>query len=61
MPSKTPKQHRAMEAAAHGNSTLGIPKKVAQEFVRADAARDSRMGFSSHDNVTHRGKPKEKR
>jgi len=50
-----------MEAAAHGNSTLGIPKKVAQEFVRADAARDSRMGFSSHDNVTHRGKPKEKR
>lgn len=36
MPSKTSKQHRAMEAAAHGHSTLGIPKKVAKEFVAAD-------------------------
>ena len=25
-----------MEAAAHGKSTLGIPKKVAKEFVAAD-------------------------
>lgn len=30
-------QHRAMEAAAHGESTLGIPKKVGKEFVRKDA------------------------
>lgn len=29
-------QHRAMEAAAAGNSTLGIPKKVGEEFKRAD-------------------------
>jgi hypothetical protein len=36
MPSKSGKQHRAMEAAAHGHSTLGIPKKVAKEFVAAD-------------------------
>lgn len=36
MPSKTAKQHRAMEAAAHGKSNLGIPKKVAKEFVAAD-------------------------
>jgi len=36
MPSKTAKQHRAMEAAAHGKSTLGIPKKVGQEYVAAD-------------------------
>lgn len=36
MPSKTAKQHRAMEAAAHGKSTLGIPKKVGKEFVAAD-------------------------
>ena len=36
MPSKTEKQRRAMQAAAHGKSTLGIPKKVGQEFVRAD-------------------------
>ena len=25
-----------MEAAAHGNSTLGIPRKVGKEFVDAD-------------------------
>lgn len=36
MPSKTAKQHRAMEAAARGKSNLGIPKKVAKEFVSAD-------------------------
>lgn len=29
-------QHAAMEAAAHGNSTLGIPKKVGEEFVKKD-------------------------
>lgn len=29
-------QHRAMEAAAHGHSNLGIPKNVGQEFERAD-------------------------
>lgn len=29
-------QHRAMEAAAHGKSTLGIPKKVGEEFVKRD-------------------------
>lgn len=36
MPSKTAKQHRAMEAAAHGKSNLGIPKKVGKDFVKAD-------------------------
>lgn len=36
MPSTSPAQHRAMEAAAHGHSTLGIPRKVGQEFVHAD-------------------------
>lgn len=30
-------QHRAMEAAAHGHSTLGIPKSVGEEFVKKDA------------------------
>jgi len=25
-----------MEAAAHGHSTIGIPKKVGQEFSNAD-------------------------
>ena len=36
MPSKTEKQRRAMQAAAHGKSTLGIPKSVGKEFVAAD-------------------------
>ena len=36
MPSKTPEQHRAMAAAAHGHSTLGIPKSVGKEFLAAD-------------------------
>ena len=31
------KQHRAMEAAAHGKSTLGIPKSVGEEFVAKDS------------------------
>lgn len=30
------KQHKAMEAAAHGNSTLGIPESVGKEFVEKD-------------------------
>jgi len=36
MPSVSEKQHRAMEAAAHGHSTLGIPEKVGNEFVKQD-------------------------
>ncbi len=32
-------QHNAMEAAAHGRSKIGIPKKVAQDFVAADKAK----------------------
>jgi len=39
MPSKTPKQARAMRAAAAGKSTLGIPKSVGKDFTRADAAK----------------------
>lgn len=38
MPSKTAKQKRAMQAAAAGKGTLGIPKKVGKEFVKADKA-----------------------
>lgn len=36
MPSVSQAQNRAMHAAAEGNSTLGIPKSVGQEFVSAD-------------------------
>ena len=42
MPSKTPRQRRAMRAAAAGKSTLGIPKKVGKEFVKADRRKAKR-------------------
>lgn len=45
MPSKTPKQRRAMRAAAAGKSKIGIPRKVGKEFVRADK-RKARKGKS---------------
>jgi hypothetical protein len=32
-------QHKAMEAAAHGQSTLGIPKDVGKEFAEADKGK----------------------
>jgi hypothetical protein len=32
-------QHRAMEAAAHGHSNLGIPKDVGEEFSDADKGK----------------------
>lgn len=36
MPPVSEAQRRAMYAAEAGKSTLGIPKKVAKEFVAAD-------------------------
>jgi len=33
MPAVSERQRRAMQAAAHGKSTLGIPQKVGKEFV----------------------------
>lgn len=39
MPSRTPKQARTMRAAAHNPAfakKMGIPQKVAKEFVSAD-------------------------
>lgn len=39
MPSVSKAQNAAMHAAAEGRSTLGIPKRVGQEFVKADAGR----------------------
>jgi hypothetical protein len=32
-------QHKAMEAAAHGQSNLGIPKDVGEEFAEADKGK----------------------
>lgn len=37
MPSVSKKQHDAMEAAAHGGGTLGIPRKVGEEFIAHDS------------------------
>ena len=36
MPPVSQAQRRAMYAAAKGKSTLGIPKKVAKEFIKED-------------------------
>jgi len=35
MPAVSKKQFKAMQAAAHGKSTLGIPQDVGQEFADA--------------------------
>jgi len=42
MPSKTPKQARAMRAAAAGKSRIGIPRKVGKEYVKADKRKKAR-------------------
>lgn len=39
MPSVSQAQRAAMQAAAQGRSTLGIPKAVGQEFAAADQGR----------------------
>jgi len=40
MPSKSPLQHRLMEAAAHTKGGYdGVPQKVGKEFVNADKAK----------------------
>lgn len=48
LPSKTAKQHRAMEAAAHGKSTLSIPQKVGKEFIAADSKKKKKPITLSH-------------
>ncbi len=35
MPAVSKAQYRALQAASHGNSTLGIPASVGKEFVAA--------------------------
>lgn len=36
MPPISERQRRAMQAAAHGKSTLGIPKSVGADFAATD-------------------------
>ena len=42
MPIKSEQQQKAMYAAAAGKSTLGIPKKVGKEFIKAGKAKPNR-------------------
>lgn len=45
MPSKSPKQARTMRAASHDKNfakKLGIPQKVAREFVKSDKKASGR-------------------
>lgn len=51
MPSKSAKQHRFMEIAAHDKSfakKADIPQSVAREFVAADSRKDRRMNIAKH-------------
>lgn len=46
MPSKSAKQHRLMQAAAHNPAFArksGVPQSVAKEFVAADAKKGAPM------------------
>lgn len=55
MPSKSPAQHRLMEAAAHTLGGYGgVPQKVGKDFAAADArtahmARRSAHGLTQHE------------
>lgn len=41
MPAVSKAQYRAMQAAAHGHSTRGIPASVGREFVAATPSPQS--------------------
>ena len=45
MPSKSPAQHRLMEAAAHTKGGFGgVPQKVGKEFIKADEGKKFSKG-----------------
>jgi len=47
MPSKSPAQHRLMEAAAHTKGGFGgVPEKVGKEFVKADKMKNGGTALS---------------
>ena len=62
MPSVSRAQQKAMHAAAAGNSTIGIPQEVGEDFAAADHARGpaklpERKGHpAGHDNTPGVGK-----
>jgi hypothetical protein len=57
MPSKSPAQHRLMEAAAHTPGGFGgVPTSVGKEFVAADKAKaDQDRTAKSHADAKARG------
>jgi hypothetical protein len=49
MPSKSPAQHRLMEAAAHTKGGYGgVPQKVGKEFVKADNMKEGGLYANIH-------------
>ena len=51
MPSKSPAQHRLMEAAAHTKGGFGgVPQKVGKEFAKADKGKQFKEG-GLYDNI----------
>ena len=53
MPSKSPAQHRLMEAVAHNPAfakKVGIPTKVGKEFAKADEGKKFKGG-GLYDNI----------
>lgn len=61
MPSKSPAQHRLMEAAAHTPGGFGgVPQSVGKEFVAADGHTTSGLdrALSAHADKVHPRKRK---
>ena len=53
MPSKSPAQHRLMEAVAHNPAfakKAGIPTKVGKDFAKADEGKKFKVG-GLYDNI----------
>jgi hypothetical protein len=55
MPTKSPEQHRFMDAVAHNPKfakKVGVPTKVGKEFVRADKRMADGGGVNAAGNYT---------
>lgn len=62
MPSKSPAQHRLMEAAAHTKGGYGgVPQKVGKEFAKADKMKSGGLYANIHakqERIAHGSKEK---
>jgi hypothetical protein len=59
MPSKSPSQHRLMEAVAHNPAfakKVGIPQKVGKEFAKADTGEKFKNGGGLYANINAKRK-----